>query len=98
MKVKELIKLLQDYDQDSEVVIAGYETICSAYVAEADLVKACKTVQRRSPDSLDGNKELTNEGDPSVWIGWSGDYRTPQQLAAIEDPDEMKDQPWLTMP
>ncbi|EPM1694334.1 hypothetical protein L9F31_004252 [Klebsiella pneumoniae] len=75
MKVKDLIALLQNQDQDAEIVIAGFETVCSKMVAQPDMVIPCLSVAA-TPDCYEGNRQLSTSGEPSVWIGWSGDYRT----------------------
>lgn len=46
MKVKELQAILAACDQDSVVLIAGFETTASLYVAEADLVIPCNSVSK----------------------------------------------------
>lgn len=90
MKVKEMIEILRKQDQDAEVVIAGYETMYSIVVAQADLVKTCKTVSCE-PVHLEGNRKLSSQGESSVWIGCSEDYRTQAHLEAIDDPESMLD-------
>ncbi|ENE0538331.1 hypothetical protein ACM4N5_003783 [Escherichia coli] len=86
MKVKELIALLQNQDQEAEIVIAGFETVCSKMVAQADIVTPCQTVSVTS-DSFAGNRQLSTSGEPSVWIGWSGDYRTEGHRNVLNNPD-----------
>ncbi|MEQ0217935.1 hypothetical protein ABLV18_27495 [Klebsiella sp. CN_Kp114] len=86
MKVKELIDLLQKADPEAVVLVAGYETMFTNMVASPDLVKTCKTVPH-DVDSMYGNRELSTNGEPSVWIGWSKDYRGEAHIEAIEDPD-----------
>lgn len=90
MKVKELLKLLENTDPEAVVLVAGYETMFTNMVASPDLVKTCKTVPH-DVDSMSGNRELSTDGEPSVWIGWSKDYRGAAHIEAIEDPDVNKD-------
>ncbi|UVO09334.1 hypothetical protein LW347_04995 [Pectobacterium polonicum] len=87
MKVKELQAILAACDQDSVVLIAGFETTASLYVAEADLVIPCNSVSK-SEGAMSGNRNISVEGEPSIWIGWNNDYRTKTFLDAVANPEE----------
>ncbi|ATA26775.1 hypothetical protein BIY26_07130 [Brenneria goodwinii] len=87
MKVSELQKLLAACDQDATVLIAGFETTASLFVAEADLVTQCKSVPQPE-SSMSGNRSISLDGDSSIWIGWSKDYRTESFLDAIKNPEK----------
>ncbi|EBG2148453.1 hypothetical protein FIP36_17055 [Salmonella enterica] len=88
MKVKELISKLQVLDPEAVVVVAGFETQSSGYVAEVDAIKECLTTTSKE-DCMQGNRILAKNGVGSVWIGWNNDYRTEYFSHAIEDPDEL---------
>lgn len=87
MKVKDLIAMLEKCDPEGIVLVSGFETMHSNFVAEADMVRQCKTVPC-PPKKMDGDRKLSTTGEPSTWIGWSGDYRADSQLTAIENPSE----------
>ncbi len=70
-----VIAKLSTLDPETLVVVDGFETsLCPGPVAEVDLVVHCQTVER-DEDPLYGNRKFAKEGAPSVWIGWSKDYR-----------------------
>ncbi|MBA0211890.1 hypothetical protein [Pectobacterium brasiliense] len=87
MKVRELQALLAKYDPDTTVLIAGFETTASLYVAEADLVIPCSSVSK-SECAMSGNRNISVEGEPSIWIGWNNDYRTEIFLDAVVNPEK----------
>ncbi|AIJ10622.1 hypothetical protein HLX14_004067 [Escherichia coli] len=88
MKVKELIEQLKKLDPEAVVVVAGFETQSTGKVAGADIIKECLTTSC-SEDNMQGNRILAQNGTSSVWLGWSGDYRTEYFTRAIDDPDEL---------
>lgn len=79
MKVKELLVLLSSCDPEAIVVVDGYEAVQGPELAEVDLVSLCKSVETRE-EAMTGNREMSDDGIPSVWIGWSKDYRTDESL------------------
>ncbi|HHH1744447.1 TPA: hypothetical protein ACPY9J_004081 [Yersinia enterocolitica] len=87
MKIRELQEILANYDPEATVLVAGFETTASSWVAEVDLVTPCTSVLQKESEML-GNRKLTHIGDPSVWIGWSKDYRTESFLYAVVNPEE----------
>ncbi|ENH3410722.1 MAG TPA: hypothetical protein VGI71_04020 [Scandinavium sp.] len=87
MKVKELQAMLAGYDPDATVLISGFETTASLWVAEADTVTNCASVLQPETPML-GNRKLSSDGDASVWIGWRNDYRTDTFLHALATPED----------
>ncbi|WP_447886160.1 hypothetical protein [Serratia fonticola] len=87
MKVRELQAILAECDPDATVLISGFETTASLWVAEADTVTPCTSVLQPESSTL-GNRKLARDGDASVWIGWSNDYRTSSFLDAVVTPEE----------
>lgn len=79
MKVKDLQALLSVCDPEATVVVDGYESVHSPELAEVDLVSLCKSDEKLE-DPVTGNRMLSDSGIPSVWIGWSKDYRTEESL------------------
>ncbi|MGB3251624.1 hypothetical protein [Buttiauxella gaviniae] len=86
MKIKELQEILASCDPDATVLIAGFETTASAFVAEADTVVKCNSTYSEEGDHFSGDREVTLTGDNSVWIGWSDDYRTESFLRELPEP------------
>ncbi|EKT4478400.1 hypothetical protein QEL91_004126 [Pseudomonas putida] len=87
MKVKDLIALLAKEDPDAVVVVAGFETVASNDVAEVDMLTACTTAESRE-DSMTGNRKVVSQGEATVWLGWTDDYRTKSFLDAVANPGE----------
>lgn len=81
MKVKELQQKLAECDPEAIVLVAGFETTATLAVAEADAIISC-TTEPCSEDSMSGNRVLSSCGNPSIWIGWSKDYRTESFMYA----------------
>ncbi|MCK8417616.1 hypothetical protein [Erwinia amylovora] len=91
MKVKELLTLLAEKDPEAVVLIAGFETDSTPYAAEADTVADMQTVPAAPhiADPMTGNRQcVSSGGEPSVWIGWQGDYRTETFIRIARNPDE----------
>lgn len=89
MKVKELLSLLADKDPEAVVLISGFETVGTAYTAEADMVADMQTVAAPHLDTMTGNRQcVSSGGEPSVWIGWQGDYRTAGFVRIARNPNE----------
>lgn len=86
MKVKDLMALLAKEDPEAAVVVAGFETVASNEVAEVDLLTTCTTAEARE-DSMTGNRIVVSQGDPTVWLGWTNDYRTKSFLDVVADPE-----------
>lgn len=89
MKVKELQAMLAECDPEATVLISGFETTASLWVAEADTVTTCVSVVQTETPTL-GNRKLSSEGDASVWIGWRNDYRTNTFLNAVASPEDFE--------
>lgn len=87
MKVRELQALLTECNPDATVLISGFETTASLWVAEADTVTPCVSVSQPESSTL-GNRKLASDGEASVWIGWRNDYRTNSLLDAVANPEE----------
>ncbi|MCA7012483.1 hypothetical protein LF934_07460 [Dickeya dadantii] len=86
MKVSELQVLLAKCDPDATVLVAGFETAASRWVAEANMVTPCTSLPAQA-DPMSGNRCISNDGNPSVWIGWSEDYRTETFLDTVSTPE-----------
>ncbi|GAB7259009.1 hypothetical protein [Dickeya ananatis] len=82
MKIKELQEELSKYDPDATVLVAGFETTATSLVAEADTIIPCSSVPR-ADEPMSGNRALSVDGNTSIWIGWSKDYRTESFLYSI---------------
>lgn len=90
MKVKELQACLAECDPESLVLISGFETVATMLAAEPDLVIQCKSNPYKE-DAMSGNRCVSSfgqTGEPSVWIGWSKDYRSDYFLHYLENPEE----------
>lgn len=85
MKVKELLAFLANEDPEATVVVSGFETVATNYVAEVNLIATCVTVETK-PDAMSGDRRIEVGGQPTIWLGWKGDYRTQSLLEAIADP------------
>lgn len=87
MKVKDLMALLAKEDPEAVVVVAGFETVASNDVAEVDLLTSCTTAESLK-DSMTGNRRVVSQGDATVWLGWTEDYRTRSFLDVVANPAE----------
>lgn len=91
MKVKDLQAILAAADPEATVAVAGFETTASTWLAEVDVVVPCTT--NACPEvPMTGNLKLKSEGTPTIWIGWSKDYRTDSFQAAVANPDDWADE------
>ncbi|MFJ7794685.1 hypothetical protein [Pseudomonas sp. NPDC096950] len=72
----------------TKIAVAGFETHTTNWLAEADMLVVCQTDPRPGNSTMEGNLSLTKSGQPTVWLGWSQDYRSECFLRAVEDPDE----------
>lgn len=90
MKVSELQALLAKCDPNATVLVAGFETTTTLWVAEADLTIQCKSVPKHE-DIFAGNRNISLNGDAAIWIGWSKDYRTESFLDAVSNPESYEE-------
>jgi hypothetical protein len=89
MKAKDLIAILAK-DPEATVVVAGFETVATNKVAELDTVLPCTTVEA-TEYNFEGNRKLKRDGERTLWLGWSKDYRTKSFLGAVAEPEEFSD-------
>lgn len=85
--IERLQAIREQVGGSAKVAVAGFETDASNWIAEADMVILCEA-EVCSADSMLGNLKLKKPGSPTVWLGWSKDYRTRSFLDAAANPDE----------
>lgn len=85
--IAKLLAIREQVGGSAVVAVAGFETMASNWIAEADMVVLCETESSRT-DNMSGNLNLKKSGAATVWLGWSQDYRTNCFLRAVADPGE----------